>query len=112
VLNDKGCTLHPLQKGLEQLISKERLPAIFDQWLPAIRDDGHDGAHPDRALDVPAGNILETRNYTAELLRFLYIEPYEFMERQKRIAAVGPDNVEPAAPPRAPGSPAPSSIPR
>lgn len=86
-LNEKGCTLQPFHKGLKELITKYRLPMIFDEWLPAIRDDGHDGAHPDRALDVPAENILETRNYTSELLRYLYIEPYEFKERQKRIAA-------------------------
>jgi len=93
VLLDKGCTLQPLRKGLSELIQRNRLPAIFDDWLPAIRDDGHDAAHPDRALQVDPENISETLEYTFELLRFLYIEPYEFRERKARIAT------SPAAPP-------------
>jgi len=84
VLLDKGCKLHPLKDGMQELINGQRLPAIFDQWLPAIRDDGHDGAHPDRALQVSPDNITETMAYTAELLRYLYIEPYEFLQRQAR----------------------------
>ncbi len=86
VLIDKGCKLHPLREGMEQLIGGQRLPAIFDEWLPAIRDDGHDGAHPDRALNVSVENLNETREYTAELLRFLYIEPYDFQLRKARNA--------------------------
>jgi hypothetical protein len=86
VLIDKGCKLHPLREGLTELIQGQRLPAIFDDWLPAIRDDGHDAAHPDRALQVSPENIAETMEYTAELLRFLYIEPYEFQQRRTRNA--------------------------
>lgn len=86
VLINKGCKLHPLNEGLRQLIADERLPKIFDDWLPAIKDDGHDGAHPDRALQVSAENVSETFEYTAELLRFLYIEPYEFEQRKMRNA--------------------------
>jgi hypothetical protein len=84
VLIDKKCKLQPLKDGLAQLVTNERLPAIFDQWLPAIKDDGHDGAHPDRALAVSEENVSETLEYTAELLRFLYIEPYEFEQRKAR----------------------------
>ena len=84
VLLDKKCKLHPLKAGLGQLIATCRLPAIFDEWLPAIKDDGHDGAHPDRALQVSAENVAETMEYTLELLRFLYIEPYEFQQRKSR----------------------------
>jgi hypothetical protein len=86
VLIDKGCKLHPLRDGLLELIATQRLPAIFDEWLPAIRDDGHDAAHPDRALQVSHENMAETLEYTAELLRFLYIEPYEFQRRKARNA--------------------------
>lgn len=88
VLLDKGCPLHPLRVGMEQLINGQRLPAIFDEWLPAIRDDGHDAAHPDRALDVSTENIVETLEYTAELLRYVYIEPYEFQQRKARNAVI------------------------
>jgi hypothetical protein len=87
VLINKGCKLKPLHEGLKDLIQNERLPAIFDQWLPAIKDDGHDGAHPDRALQVSVENVTETVEYTSELLRFLYIEPYEFQQRKSRNAA-------------------------
>lgn len=87
VLIDKHCKLHPLHEGLTELIQSQRLPAIFDEWLPAIKDDGHDGAHPDRALQVSADNLTETMEYTSELLRFLYIEPYEFQQRKSRNAA-------------------------
>jgi hypothetical protein len=83
-LLDKKCKLHPLMDGLGDLIKNERLPAIFDDWLPAIKDDGHDAAHPDRALHVSAANVAETMEYTAELLRYLYIEPYEFQQRKQR----------------------------
>lgn len=87
VLIEKGCTLHPLHEGMKQLISNHRLPEIFDDWLKAIRDDGHDAAHPDRALQVSAENVGETMAYTSELLRFLYIEPYEFLQRKNRNAS-------------------------
>jgi len=60
---------------------------MFDQWLPAIQDDGHDAAHPDRALNVSAENIQETMAYTSDLLRVVYIQPFEFEERTKRNAA-------------------------
>jgi hypothetical protein len=97
ILIDKGCKLNPLREGMAQLIQTQRLPAIFDEWLPAIRDDGHDAAHPDRALQVSSENVGETMEYTSELLRFLYIEPYEFQQRKVRNAA-------PAAP-KAAGKP-------
>lgn len=84
VLIDKGCKLHPLRDGMQDLITGQRLPAVFDEWLPAIRDDGHDGAHPDRALKVSTDNVAETTEYTAELLRYLYVEPYEFQKRKAR----------------------------
>jgi hypothetical protein len=84
---DKKCKEHPLNEGLKELIQGQRLPAIFDDWLPAIKDDGHDAAHPHRALDISHENVSETMEYTAELLRFLYIEPYEFQERKARNAA-------------------------
>jgi len=87
VLIDKGCKLRPLHEGLTALIATCRLPAIFDEWLQAIKDDGHDGAHPDRALQVSPDNVTETMEYTSELLRFLYIEPYEFQQRKSRTAA-------------------------
>jgi Domain of unknown function (DUF4145) len=90
VLMDKGCKLHPLRDGLTDLIQGQRLPAIFDDWLPAIRDDGHDGAHPDRALHVSHENVAETKEYTAELLRFLYIEPHEFLLRKGRNTTAAP----------------------
>jgi hypothetical protein len=58
VLLNKSCTLYPLKDGMKQLITQNRLPAIFDGWLPAIKDDGHDAAHPDRALAVSIENII------------------------------------------------------
>jgi hypothetical protein len=87
VLLDKGCKLHPLREGMQDIITGQRLPGIFDDWLPAIRDDGHDGAHPDRSLKVSTENVTETMEYTSELLRYLYIEPYEFQQRKARNAA-------------------------
>src|SRR5579863_4346789 len=57
VLIDKACKLHPLREGLSTLISTCRLPAIFDEWLPAIKDDGHDAAHPDRALQISTEDV-------------------------------------------------------
>lgn len=87
VLMDKSCKLKPLKDGVKELIAKERLPKMFDDWLIAIHDDGHDGAHPDRALQVSAENVSETIEYTSELLRYLYIEPYEFEQRKKRNTA-------------------------
>ena len=86
VLVDKGCKLHPLHEGIKDLIAKQRLPAMFDDWLHAIKDDGDDAAHPDRALSVSPENIQETMAYTYELLRFAYIEPYDFAQRTTRNA--------------------------
>jgi len=83
-LIERGCKLQPLNEGLKSLIASCRLPEIFDEWLPAIRDDGHDGAHPDRALEVSYENVSETMEYTAELLRFVYIAPHEFRQRKSR----------------------------
>lgn len=87
ILLDKQCRLRPLKDGVQDLITGQRLPAVFDDWLPAIQDDGHDAAHPDRALKVSTENVSETMEYTAELLRYLYIEPYEFLQRKVRNAA-------------------------
>lgn len=87
ILLDKQCRLRPLKDGVQDLITGQRLPAVFDDWLPAIQDDGHDAAHPDRALKVSTENVAETMEYTAELLRYLYIEPYEFQQRKARNAA-------------------------
>lgn len=84
---NKGCKEHPLHEGLKELIQNYRLPAIFDDWLNAIKDDGHDSAHPSRALTVSHENVVETMEYTAEMLRYLYIEPYEFQQRKARIAS-------------------------
>lgn len=98
VLIDKGCKLHPLKDGLKELIQNQRLPAIFDEWLPAIKDDGHDGAHPDRALAVSTENVSETLDYTSELLRFLYIEPFEFLQRKARNATSRAPAASPSEP--------------
>jgi len=98
VLIDKGCKLHPLKDGLKELIQDQRLPAIFDEWLPAIKDDGHDAAHPDRALAVSTENVSETLDYTSELLRFLYIEPFEFLQRKARNATPGAPAASPSKP--------------
>ena len=98
VLIDKGCKLHPLKDGLKELIQNQRLPAIFDEWLPAIKDDGHDGAHPDRALAVSTENVLETLEYTSELLRFLYVEPFEFLQRKARNATSSASAASPSKP--------------
>ena len=84
---DKKCKEHPLREGLKELIQGQRLPAVFDDWLPAIKDDGHDAAHPHRALQIDPLNVAETIEYTAELLRYLYIEPYEFQQRKARSSA-------------------------
>jgi hypothetical protein len=89
VLINKACRLHPLRDGMQDLITGQRLPAVFDEWLPAIRDDGHDAAHPERALNVSTENVTETMEYTAELLRYLFIEPYEFQQRRARNVAPG-----------------------
>jgi hypothetical protein len=98
LLIDKGCKLHPLKDGLKELIQDQRLPAIFDEWLPAIKDDGHDAAHPDRALAVSTENVSETMDYTSELLRFLYIEPFEFLQRKARNATPGASAASPSKP--------------
>ncbi len=72
--------------GVKELIRKTAaLPAIFDEWLPAIRDDGHDGAHPDRALQVSSENVMETMEYTAELLRFYILSLTNFSNEKRAI---------------------------
>ncbi len=90
VLIDKGCTVRPLKDGCAELIAKERLPRMFDSWLTAITEDGHDAAHPDRALNVSTDNIVETMAYTEELLNALYIEPWKFAQRVARNATPTP----------------------
>jgi hypothetical protein len=84
VLLDKKCKEHPLHEGIKELAAQARLPQVVEQWLAEIKDDGHDAAHPHRALDVPAENVAETMEYTKELLRFVYIEPDELQKRLKR----------------------------
>jgi hypothetical protein len=87
-LLEKGCKLQPLQSGITELCNKERMPRIVEEWLTEIKNDGHDGAHPDRALLVSAENISETMEYTSDLLRFLYVEPFELKKRLGRQAPV------------------------
>jgi hypothetical protein len=86
VILDKKCPEHPLHAGIQQLCSQERLPSIVERWLGEIKEDGHDAAHPSRALDVRDENVAETLEYTKELLRFVYIEPFELKERLARKA--------------------------
>lgn len=86
VLLDRKCKEHPMRDGLKQLAEQERLPKVVEQWLDEIKEDGHDAAHPHRALQVPAENVAEVLEYTKELLRFVYIEPHELQERLARKA--------------------------
>jgi hypothetical protein len=86
VILHKQCPEHPLHVGILKLVNQERLPSIVEQWLGEIKDDGHDAAHPSRALDVSDENVLETMGYTKELLRFVYIEPFELQGRLARKA--------------------------
>jgi hypothetical protein len=69
------------------LAAKERLPRVVENWLKEIKEDGHDAAHPHRALHIPDENVLEAIHYTRELLRFVYIEPHDLEERLARKAA-------------------------
>jgi hypothetical protein len=87
VLLHKKCKEHPLHEGIAELVAQARLPQVVEQWLGEIKDDGHDAAHPFRALSVPAENVAETMEYTKELLRFVYIEPHELRERLTRKSA-------------------------
>jgi hypothetical protein len=87
VILDKKCKEHPLHEGIAQLVALVRPPTIVEQWLTEIKEDGHDAAHPSRALEVPSENVVETMEYTKELLRFAYIEPYELKQRLSRKAA-------------------------
>lgn len=87
VLLEKKCKEHPLHEGISELLAKERLPGIVEKWLAEIKDEGHDAAHPSRALTVAAENVEETMGYTKELLRFVYEEPHELQQRLARKAA-------------------------
>jgi hypothetical protein len=87
VLLEKKCKEHPLHESIAELIGKVRMPSIVEGWLAEIKEDGHDAAHPFRALDVPAENVLETMGYTKELLRFVYVEPFDLQKRLARKAA-------------------------
>ena len=102
VLLDKKCPYHPLHAGIQQLCSRERLPSIVEKWMTEIKEDGHDAAYPSRALDVSDDNIVETMEYTKELLRFVYVEPYELQERLARKAGA----------PAPTGAPSPSALPK
>src|ERR1019366_7154733 len=86
IILQKKCPEHPLHTGIQQLCSQERLPSIVEKWLTEIKEDGHDAAHPSRALDVPDENITENLEYTKELLRFVYVEPYQLQVRLARKA--------------------------
>lgn len=86
ILLDKKCKEHPLHEGLEELAQKERLPRLVEEWANEIKEEGHDAAHPHRALQVPTQNVAEAMEYTKELLRFIYVEPYELSQRLARKA--------------------------
>lgn len=85
LLNEK-CKEHPLHEGINELDKKHRLPALVVKWLTEIKEEGHDAAHPHRALNVPAENVDEIMKYTGELLRIVYIEPFELEARLTRKA--------------------------
>jgi len=86
-----------LHQGLKELIEDQRLPVLFDVWLPAIKDDLHEGSRPARALNVSPDNISETMEYTFALLRFVYIEPHEFRAGKCRIRGLVTEYTETAA---------------
>jgi len=87
VLLNLGCKEYPLHEAIAELVTKVQPPTIVREWLTEIKEDGHDAAHPSRALDIPAENVAETMEYTKELLRFAYIEPFELNKRLARKAA-------------------------
>jgi hypothetical protein len=87
VLLNLGCKEHPLHEGIAELVAKVQPPSIVREWLIEIKEEGHDAAHPFRALNIPSDNVAETMEYTKELLRFAYIEPYELQKRLSRKSA-------------------------
>lgn len=90
VILHKGCKEHPLHEGIKELVALVRPPMIVEEWLVEIKDDGHDAAHPSRALEITSENVMETMEYTKELLRFTYIEPFELKERLARKTGIPP----------------------
>ena len=86
ILLDKKCREHPLHEGIQELVNLARLPQAVERWLKEIKEEGHNAAHPSRALVVPVMNVSETMEYTKELLRFIYIEPFELEQRLARKA--------------------------
>ena len=97
ILLEKHCKEHPLHEALKELAQTERLPKVVEGWLGEIKEEGHDAAHPNRALQVSAENVSETIEYTRELLRFIYIEPFELQARMTRKAAGKVRNPKPSS---------------
>jgi len=60
VILHKKCPEHPLHAGIQQLCDQERLPSIVEKWLTEIKEDGHDAAHPSRALAVSHANCVKS----------------------------------------------------
>ena len=87
VLLQQGCREHPLRDGLNDLAAKASLPPLMRQKLDEIKDDGHDAAHPSRALQVDAANVAESVEFTADLLRYVYEEPWKLERRYQRKQA-------------------------
>jgi len=84
VLLQQGCREHPLSAGLNDLATKVSLPPLMRQKLDEIKDDGHDAAHPSRALQVAAANVAESVEFAADLLRYVYEEPWKLERRYQR----------------------------
>ncbi len=87
VLLQQNCKEHPLHEGLKELADKTGLPQLLRQKLDEIKDDGHDAAHPSRALELSSENVEETVSYTEDLLKWVYEEPWRLQQRYARKAA-------------------------
>ena len=87
---DKGETQGTLDHRLRNLAATGVLHPSLADWTKEVRLVGNSGAHFDPMDDVSLDDARQLVDFVRELLKFLYVLPYELQERPQ----------PPAPPPR------------
>lgn len=82
ITRDKGETTGTLAQQLNNLATKGLLHPTLADWSKEVRLLGNVGAHFDPINDVSTGDSRQLNDFILELVKFLYVLPFELSARR------------------------------
>jgi len=101
---DKGAKGKDLYEQLEFLRDNHQITPDLWKWAEELRIVGRSGAHPEWQ-DVTLEEAAYAVQFLEEILKYVYINPYEFDQRKLKETKKRKDDDSPSDPP--PGAPPP-----